>query len=433
MDYVNKRLDLDPRGSSRLAPSYSNPDLATARRLSSLENAAAVAATSGVSNNIPESGAPSSPSSSSYAAAAAGLLALSSSQQQQQQLLGMAPYVPSSLMYNAPYPYPAMISPTISNISTNPAAAAAAAHAAAICNHNNNNGGAGSSPAPLNPLLLSHLIRHMPPSSPSSPSSPTSTSSFRKAQQSTTSSNSNSTTTQRRHNEHDKFAHIKFEDVVDDIYSLCKDQYGCRYLQRKLEEQNDEQRDIIFEQVFPHFIKLMTGNAMIDSLYDACRSSSHVHVPLLHIIDPFGNYLCQKLMERCTDEQRTRIVEQVSQDLVDISLNMHGTRAVQKMIEYITLPEQVCLTCCTYTSLLILQKINHVVVTLAPNVVTLIKDLNGNHVIQRCLHRMSSENKQFIYNAVSENCIEVATHRHGCCVLQRCIDYSSESQKVNPP
>lgn len=138
-------------------------------------------------------------------------------------------------------------------------------------------------------------------------------------------------------------------------------------------------------------------------------------------------------MERCTDEQRTRIVEQVSQDLVDISLNMHGTRAVQKMIEYITLPEQVCLTCCTYTSLLILQKINHVVVTLAPNVVTLIKDLNGNHVIQRCLHRMSSENKQFIYNAVSENCIEVATHRHGCCVLQRCIDYSSESQKVNPP
>lgn len=70
-----------------------------------------------------------------------------------------------------------------------------------------------------------------------------------------------------------------------------------------------------------------------------------MHVLLLHIIDPFGNYLCQKLMERCTDEQRTRIVEQVSQDLVDISLNMHGTRAVQKMIEYITLPEQVCLTC----------------------------------------------------------------------------------------
>jgi hypothetical protein len=67
---------------------------------------------------------------------------------------------------------------------------------------------------------------------------------------------------------------------------------------------------------------------------------------------------------------------------------------------------------------------------LSPNVVALIKDLNGNHVIQKCLHRLSSRDKQFIYDAVSEHCIEVATHRHGCCVLQRCIDFSAEIQKV---
>ena len=37
---------------------------------------------------------------------------------------------------------------------------------------------------------------------------------------------------------------------------------------------------------------------------------------------------------------------------------------------------------------------------------------------------------QFIYNAVAANCVEVATHRHGCCVLQRCIDHASEHQRV---
>lgn len=63
--------------------------------------------------------------------------------------------------------------------------------------------------------------------------------------------------------------------------------------------------------------------------------------------------------------------------------------------------------------------------------VTLIKDINGNHVIQKCLHRLSFADKQFVYDAVSDNCIEVATHRHGCCVLQRCIDFSAESQKVS--
>lgn len=67
---------------------------------------------------------------------------------------------------------------------------------------------------------------------------------------------------------------------------------------------------------------------------------------------------------------------------------------------------------------------------LSPNVVTLIKDINGNHVIQKCLNKLSYKDKQFIYDAVSEHCVQVATHRHGCCVLQRCIDFSADNQKV---
>jgi len=95
---------------------------------------------------------------------------------------------------------------------------------------------------------------------------------------------------------------------------------------------------------------------------------------------------------------------------------MHGTRAVQKMIEALSSPAQVDL-------------IKH---ALGNHVVELIQDLNGNHVIQRCLNRLSPEDNQFIYDAVTSgrNCVEVATHRHGCCVLQRCIDHASNRQKV---
>lgn len=38
---------------------------------------------------------------------------------------------------------------------------------------------------------------------------------------------------------------------------------------------------------------------------------------------------------------------------------------------------------------------------------------------------------QFIYDAVGAHCVAVGTHRHGCCVLQRCIDHASPSQKVD--
>lgn len=57
--------------------------------------------------------------------------------------------------------------------------------------------------------------------------------------------------------------------------------------------------------------------------------------------DPFGNYLCQKLLEHCTDWQRLQIVQAVSKDLVSISMNMHGTRAVQKLVECLVQPEEV--------------------------------------------------------------------------------------------
>ena len=62
---------------------------------------------------------------------------------------------------------------------------------------------------------------------------------------------------------------------------------------------------------------------------------------LTFLKDPFGNYLCQKLLEYSTDEQRNLICESVAGDLVTISLNMHGTRAVQKMIDFLSTQRQV--------------------------------------------------------------------------------------------
>ncbi|EIW86350.1 ARM repeat-containing protein [Coniophora puteana RWD-64-598 SS2] len=187
-----------------------------------------------------------------------------------------------------------------------------------------------------------------------------------------------------------RFAGTRLEDLQGEIPALCKDQHGCRYLQKKLEEGVVEHRDMIFRETFSHFAELMT------------------------VLDPFGNYLCQKLLEYSTDEQRNLICESVAQDLVNISLNMHGTRAVQKMIDFLSTRRQ----------------IHSIILALSLHVVVLIKDLNGNHVIQKCLNKLSPEDNQFIYNAVAANCVEVATHRHGCCVLQRCIDHASDHQRI---
>jgi Pumilio-family RNA binding repeat len=56
-----------------------------------------------------------------------------------------------------------------------------------------------------------------------------------------------------------RFAGTRLEDLAGEIPSLCKDQHGCRYLQKKLEEGVPEHRDMIFRETFGHFADLMTG------------------------------------------------------------------------------------------------------------------------------------------------------------------------------
>lgn len=171
------------------------------------------------------------------------------------------------------------------------------------------------------------------------------------------------------------------------IYELCKDQHGCRYLQKKLEERSADQVRMIWLETKQHVIELMT--------------------------DPFGNYLCQKLLEFCDDDERTGLIQNASQDMVRIALNQHGTRALQKMIDCVDTPQQ-----------------KHLIIeALRFHVVELIQDLNGNHVIQKCLNKLQGHDAQFIFDSVGNHCIEVGTHRHGCCVLQRCIDHASGEQK----
>ena len=60
----------------------------------------------------------------------------------------------------------------------------------------------------------------------------------------------------------------------------------------------------------------------------------------------------------------------------------------------------------------------------------LIKDMNGNHIIQKLLNQTDSKYSTVIYDVIQENIIEISTHKHGCCVLQKCIDSAKPGIKT---
>jgi hypothetical protein len=183
------------------------------------------------------------------------------------------------------------------------------------------------------------------------------------------------------------YENVEIKDCIGQICFICKDQQGCRFLQREIDKSGSQVVDIIFAEVIAHV------NELID--------------------DPFGNYLVQKLIDVVSPEQRFRILAEVRHDLVNISKNIHGTRASQKLIELLDSSEEVEIVRAAFME----------------HIVDLIEDLNGNHVVQKCLIKLNSDDNQFIYNGITQNLVSVATLRHGCCVLQRCFDFGTIEQQ----
>jgi hypothetical protein len=178
-------------------------------------------------------------------------------------------------------------------------------------------------------------------------------------------------------------------EVLGRVVEIAQDQSGCRFLQKKFEDAEGDDAEVILREI-------SMGNSAASLM-----------------TDPFGNYLIQKIFQVSSDEQLLRLLNVIAKDMPSISFSMHGTRSVQKVIECVRTP----------------QHMEVLISALQPNVIALIKDLNGNHVIQKCLQKLADEHKQFIYDAVGARLVEVATNRQGCCVLQRCIDYAGPEQR----
>eukprot|EP00979_Chaetoceros_neogracilis_P005134 scaffold896_cov233-Chaetoceros_neogracile.AAC.4 len=194
-------------------------------------------------------------------------------------------------------------------------------------------------------------------------------------------------------------------ELLGHVRRLSRDQVGCRLLQQALDEEGDSAATAILTEGLSFW-----GEAMVD---------------------PFGNYLFQKILEKITRPERILLIKTVSPRLVNASLNLHGTRSVQKVVELCAIDEtnddksKKGSQSSKETAAEILTK------ALTPAAARLCIDSHGNHVIQRILLKLPYQYSQFVFEAVANSVGDVARHRHGCCVIQRCLDSQPSAARSN--
>ncbi|EPQ26437.1 uncharacterized protein PFL1_06085 [Pseudozyma flocculosa PF-1] len=184
---------------------------------------------------------------------------------------------------------------------------------------------------------------------------------------------------------HSKNRKFELRDIFGSVVEFSGDQHGSRFIQEKLDSASDEERTKVFDELILSARQLMT--------------------------DVFGNYVIQKMIEHGTEAQRTALAKEMEGHVLALSLGTYGCRVVQKAFDHADEEQRIRLAC-----------------ELDGHVLQCVKDQNANHVVQKVIERVDPLKIDFVPQAFRGQVLVLAAHSYSCRVLQRIFEHCREEQ-----
>ncbi|KAL6925094.1 hypothetical protein FSST1_002368 [Fusarium sambucinum] len=182
--------------------------------------------------------------------------------------------------------------------------------------------------------------------------------------------------------------YVPIDAVFGWVVIAAGDNEISRFIQLKLTTAKSDEKEKMFLEIGPDMLGLMK--------------------------DLYGNYVCQKLIEHGSMNQKMSVVETVKGHIVELSLNAFGCRVFQKIVE-----------CCPVSHIAsILDEIYSYDV-----LKQVMQSEPGNHVIQKLVQTMPPKDVKFITVACQENARELSEDQYSCRILQRVLEYAEEDDK----
>ena len=175
-----------------------------------------------------------------------------------------------------------------------------------------------------------------------------------------------------------------------ELYSFLTTQKGSRSIQNILSTVSEKEIDLILKK-----IKTKSSEIMIDK---------------------YGNYFFQKLIELCTPKQRHFLLLSIKDHFVEISNNSFGTHPLQLLIEKITSKNE---------KEVVLKSIEN-------NELNLSLDSKGTHVLQKFISITKDEERLSINKNLLDILPKLINDPFGVCVLIKLIKYTNDKDiKIN--
>ena len=186
------------------------------------------------------------------------------------------------------------------------------------------------------------------------------------------------------------------DEFLKNVSSYIKDQQGCRYIQKKIGD-NPE-----------------ISNNLFDILYNDIITMSK---------DLFGNYVIQKIIENIRPNYLIKFIELISKDFYNLAISIYGTRVVQKVLEIVSKKSYIT------DKEIYDQCFKNLNKYITENIVALSSNNNSSHIIIKYLNEIKYPKNEQLYNELYNNFVPLCKNKHGCCVIQKCIELGNIDQK----
>ncbi|XP_047309385.1 pumilio homolog 2-like [Impatiens glandulifera] len=232
------------------------------------------------------------------------------------------------------------------------------------------------------------------------------------------------------------------EELFGNVYTLSLDQYGCRVIQKALELVDMDQKIKIVRELDNHvntclyddkashvirkcvecvpeehigvivsvcvdqIVKLAQhtpGNYILQSILKYCKNTLTQKRVIDGIVSSlvilanngFGNYVVQCAVEHGKPEDRSKIVEKLAENIVEVSLNRFGSGAIQK--------------CLVFGSHCDRKLILNVILGSTDRnepLQTIVKGQSGKFVVRTLLKTCDDEQRELILLRIKIHCLE---------------------------
>ena len=203
--------------------------------------------------------------------------------------------------------------------------------------------------------------------------------------------NNNINKNQNKHNNFSSNKHKKQnlnllsnEELAKQAYNLAKYQNGCRYLQKRIENNQKLVPTLFFPNILGHIQELSN--------------------------DQFGNYYIKIIIRYLPEDMIYKLISLIHPSLSKIGTNQYGTKVIQYLIDFLTNEKNL---------LFFIEKI-------LPHIVSLINDLNGVHIVQKLIS-IKNNYIQLVYNKIFSNIQLIAITRDGSNFIKKLIEILDEN------